>query len=140
MQEIAPRIVEAATRAEPDFDDNGPDEVDAVFYILAEPAMFVHLSAINVDSRLNYIPQPASDLRVTTLAEDPEFDVYLLVGPHELSDESRLHNIENLSLVASFPYQPSRLVWLDEFPGRPFSEWKGDDSRWQLRLYRVLPP
>ena len=31
------------------------------------------------------------------------------------------------------------LVWLDEYPGRPISEWKSDDPKWELRLYRVMP-
>ena len=57
--------------------DNSPEEVDAVFYILAEPAMFVQLSAMQIDSTLNYVAQPASSLAMTTLTSDPGFTVYL---------------------------------------------------------------
>ncbi len=135
IQRFAPEIIDAVLQQEPELADNDPDQVDAVFYILAEPAMFVHLSALQVDSELNYVAQPASTLAVTT--GDPGFAVYLVVGPHALSDESELTAIENISLVALLPYEPSELVWLDEYPGRPFVEWDADDPRWQFRLYRV---
>lgn len=137
MQLIAPQLIDAAIEFDPTYAANDPDSVDAVFYVLAEPSLFVHLSALAIDSDLNYVAQPASSLAVTQLPEDPGFDVYLVVGPHMLADESQLAQIPSIVLVDTWDYAPSHLVWLDEFPGRSISELQEGDPRWQVRLYRV---
>ncbi len=139
MERVAPLIIETAMQAEPTFADNDPDETDCVVYVLGEPAMFVHLSAIAVDAELNFIAQPASSLVVTQLSSDPGFDVYLLVGPHVLADESPLAAIPNITLIDTWNAPPSDLVWLDEFSGLSTTERNSNDPRWQVRLYRVNP-
>jgi hypothetical protein len=139
VERCAPLILEAAMRHEPTFADNDLKDVDAVFYILAEPAMFVQLSALQMQSPLNYVVQPASSLGVTTLTRDPGYDVYLVVGPHVLANEAELKSVTNITHVASMPCEPSDLVWLDEHPGVAIAEWNSDDSQWQFRLYRVRP-
>jgi 4-amino-4-deoxy-L-arabinose transferase-like glycosyltransferase len=105
-----------------------------VVYVYGEPALLFHLRAqghplVQPIGSLSVEPARVGQLMVPT---------YLAAGLHALHDPAYLSSFEQsadrFQLVASYPYQPSMLVRLDQADPRT-QEWKKSIA--EVRLYRM---
>ena len=112
-------------------------DVDAVFYIYGEPAIFFHLEALAEESSLQFIAQPAGNLGATGPgATDPGVSTFLITGMHAEADREALDQAtRSLPLVATYPYAPSLLVRLDDTQA---ADEQGESV--QVQLFLLHPP
>ncbi len=112
----------------------GDAAVEFVFYVYAEPALFFHLSVLNV------VAQPVSDLDFASPSVEPlPVPVYLVAGPHALRSqrfaEQLSHYRQRFQLVARFAYRPSKLVLLNNYDARQLTGPREEE----IRLYWLRP-
>jgi hypothetical protein len=117
-----------------EFGRSGHTQLDAVLYVAGEPGLFYQLEAAH-DERSVCSPTTSLALR------DPiEVAVFLVTGPHaHRSGSERDPAVQQYRPIAAYPYRPSDLVALDEYPAARLSESGGPPTE-EVRLYLVHGP
>lgn len=112
FRRIASEIVEATQD-----DHSGVAEIDAIFYVLGEPGIYVQL-ANQSNSRFNFVAQPASNLGMLPPKPNaPRVPTYLILGPHALQEQAELPaRTDQVELMKVWDYEASDLVLLDDLP------------------------
>jgi hypothetical protein len=110
--------------------------LDCVIYVLAEPGLYYHLAA-QEDQRLRFITQPAANLGMLEPGKiEAGVPTYLVsttgAGKADLLEEKQTDRLQQME---RYPYQPSDLVLLDEFPPSALPEVREAT----VRLLRILP-
>ncbi|MCA9113188.1 MAG: hypothetical protein KDA52_24765, partial [Planctomycetaceae bacterium] len=88
-----------------------------VIAVLGEPGLFFHLALVQTqrheDQRMVILP--AADFSSVATAPPTDTNVFMVTGPHSplLSDQTQDVE-ERLSLMSTWSYRPSDLVWLDQ--------------------------
>lgn len=137
LGQVAASILRDARSTVAGLGSSGRPEVDAVFYVYAEPALFFHLQAAAPTAELQFVASPATSLELHEPAEVP---VFLMIGPHAQREGAERHPaLRAYRRIATYDYSPSDLVQLDEVgaaaltgAARPLPE--------TVRLYLVHGP
>jgi hypothetical protein len=138
MRRIAASILADAKATIDTLGPSGGSDVDAVFYVYAEPALFFQLEAAAPQhADLHYVSSPATSLE---LRDPVEVAVFLVTGPHAHREGAdRRPAVQEYSLVARYDYRPSNLVRLDEVPAADLARSGGRPGE-SVRLYLVHGP
>lgn len=137
MRRIARSILADAKATVATLGPSGRADVDAVFYVYAEPALFFQLEAAAPHADLHFVSSPATSLE---LRDPVEVAVFLVTGPHAHREGSERHPaVQEYSLVARYDYRPSDLVRLDEVPAADLARSGGRPEE-SVRLYVVHGP
>jgi hypothetical protein len=112
LRRIAGSILRDARSTVADLGTSGRPEVDAVFYVYAEPALFFQLESAAPGTGRRFVSSPATSLELHDPAEVP---VFLITGPHAHREGAERHAaVQGYRLIAKYDYSPSDLVRLDE--------------------------
>lgn len=83
-------------------------------YVLGEPAVFFHLSSLEVEPTRPFIAQPAGNLGVLDRsATDARLEPFVVIGPHSRAQFPGVEDDPRLRLVGRFPATPDLVTRLD---------------------------
>ena len=137
LQRIASAILRDAARTVDELGPSGHPQMDAVFYVYAEPGLFFHLEAAQDGTRLRYVSSPATSL---ALRDPVEVSVFLVTGPHAHgAGAAGDPAVQQYRPIATYAYHPSDLVQLDEYPAARLLDDAGPPAE-EVRLYLVHGP
>jgi 4-amino-4-deoxy-L-arabinose transferase-like glycosyltransferase len=143
LQEVAAGILRDAAQTARELGPSGHSQIDAVFYVYGEPALFFqleklfHLEARRTAGLPRYVSSPATSL---ALRDPVEVAVFLVTGPHaHRAGAGADPAVQGYRLVAAYPYRPSDVVQLDEYPAARLFEDRGLPDE-EIRLYLVHGP
>jgi len=137
LQRVATDLLRDAARTTRELGPSGHPDLDAVIYVYAEPGLFFQLESVPDDSGLKFVASPATSL---ALQKPLEVTVFLATGPHaDRMGVAQDPAVRQYRLVASYPWQPSDLVALDEYPAAQLQKDRGARTE-EIRLYLVHSP
>ncbi len=109
------------------------DPSTAIVFVEGEPALFYQLRAGGI------VAVPAFDANLSTASLPGEVDAYLATGLHAERNQTFQELLEvarrRLEPVATFAYQPSDLVLLNNFRAPQLETQR--NARWEIKLYKV---
>lgn len=134
LREVAKEMVDGLSRSPDIAAMPGVEGRKLVIYVLAEPALFYHLSAMESSAPFRYFVQPVADLGVLKdNRTDPRMATYLAIGPGERVDLQPYS--DRMEAIRPLPFQPSLITRLDR-EGKPNVV---DPQLAAVMLYRVAP-
>ena len=136
----APAILADVNAALRELPASADSDLDAVIYVYADPAAFFHLAAEAADRLPRLLIHPAGNLGMTEpgATRRPVAGVFLVTGPRAHRDPAAIDAVaDRLELMAVYPYEPSDLVRLDEFPAAAIRDGTAPAEE-ELRLWRVM--
>ena len=103
----------------------------AAVYVLGEPAVFFHLSALENDPTRPFLAQPAGNLGVLEASStDARLDPFVVVGPHSRAQFPGVEDDPRLRLIGRFEATPDLVTRLD-------AEATAGDAAGGFALYEV---
>ncbi len=134
FREIARDVTRDTLKAARAGNQRAIQNTQAVLYVYAEPGLFFHLPADRV------AVQPAGNLNFVDIEATHKLPTFLVTGPHAQRSQTFADEFasraDHFELVASYPYDASDFVRLDEVSA---SQLRTRREPLAIHLYRVHP-